>query len=94
MTLTAGVPDVTIPSTGNNVAYVPAVAAIAFDPSNSDSYSNMVPLTVYDSLGNSHRIEQYYTKREPVGGNSVWEVNYVVDGVPPVPPANYSNARI
>lgn len=48
----------------------------------------MVPLTVYDSLGNEHRVEQYYSKREAVGGNSVWEVNYVVDGVPPVPPAN------
>ncbi|HET8597140.1 MAG TPA: flagellar hook-basal body complex protein [Castellaniella sp.] len=78
--IAAGVPDVTIPSTGGNVAYAPAVAAVAFDPTNSDSYSNMVPLTVYDSLGNAHRVEQYYTKREPVGTNSVWEVNYVVDG--------------
>ncbi|WP_368642035.1 flagellar hook-basal body complex protein [Castellaniella ginsengisoli] len=83
-----GVPDVAIPSTGSNVAYVPAQPAVVFDPSNSDSFSKMVPLTVYDSLGNEHRVEQYYTKREPVGGNSIWEVNYVVDGVPPVPPAN------
>lgn len=63
-------------------------AATVFDPTNSDSFSKMVPLTVYDSLGNGHRIEQYYTKRAPTGGNSVWEVNYVIDGVPPTPPTN------
>ncbi|MGB6156590.1 MAG: flagellar hook-basal body complex protein [Castellaniella sp.] len=86
VTITGGVPDTTIPSTGTNVAYAAAVAAVPFDPTNANSYSNMVPLTVYDSLGNSHRVEQYYTKREPVGTNSVWEVNYVVGGV--VDPAN------
>jgi len=69
-----------------NVDVVPT--ATLFDQTDSDTYSNMVPLTVYDSLGNSHRIEQYYTKRPPNGNNSVWEVNYVVDGVAPVPPAN------
>ncbi|MHA3902283.1 flagellar hook-basal body complex protein [Castellaniella sp. WN] len=78
--IASGVPDATIPSTGSNVAYVPAVTAVAFNPTNPDSFSKMVPLTVYDSLGNEHRVEQYYTKREPNGGNSVWEVNYVVDG--------------
>jgi flagellar hook protein FlgE len=69
-----------------NAVVVPA--ATTFSPTNPSSYSNMVPLTVYDSLGNSHRVEQYYTKRDPVAGNSVWEVNYVIDGTPPVPPAN------
>ncbi|MGB7483956.1 MAG: flagellar hook-basal body complex protein [Castellaniella sp.] len=81
-------PGSAFPTTGGNVAYVAPVTAVAFDPTNSSSFSKMVPLTVYDSLGNEHRVEQYYTKREPVGGNSIWEVNYVVDGVPPVPPAN------
>lgn len=88
-----GQPDGAIPTGGTNVAYVAPATAVAFDPANSDSYSNMVPLTVYDSLGNSHRVEQYYTKREPVGGNSVWEVNYVIDGVPPVPPANQATLQ-
>lgn len=76
----AGTPSASFPAGPDNVAYVAPVTAVAFNPTNSDSYSNMVPLTVYDSLGNAHRIEQYYTKREPVGTNSVWEVNYVVDG--------------
>ncbi|MGB5806242.1 flagellar hook-basal body complex protein [Castellaniella sp.] len=84
--IATSVPDVIIPSTGSNVAYAPATAPIAFDPANPDSFSKMVPLTVFDSLGNEHRVEQYYTKREPVGGESVWEVNYVVDGN--VDPAN------
>ena len=59
---------------------------VSFDPANSGSFSKMVPLTVYDSLGNEHRVEQYYTKREPSAGDSVWEVNYVVDGVLSVSP--------
>ncbi len=92
--IAAGVPDVQIPSTGGNVAYVAARPAVVFDPTNSDSFSKMVPLTVYDSLGNEHRVEQYYTKREPVGGNSRWEVNYVVDGVPPAGPPPAANTAI
>ncbi len=101
VTFTSGQPGAALPADGpGEVAYVaavpavpevpatPAVIAVAFDPTNPKSFSKMVPLTVYDSLGNEHRVEQYYTKREPAGGNSVWEVNYVIDGVPPVPPAN------
>lgn len=58
-----------------------SVVAMPFDPAIAASFSNMTPVTVYDSLGNEHRVQQYYTKRDPVGGNSAWEVNYVVDGV-------------
>ena len=75
-----------------NAEVVPA--ATLFDPANADSYSNMVPLTVYDSLGNSHRVEQYYTKRDPSGGNSTWEVNYVVDGTAPSGPPPAANTAI
>ena len=67
-----------------NAAVVPATTT--FDPADAASFSNMTPVTVYDSLGNSHTVQQYYTKRDPAGGNSVWEVNYVVDGT--VDPAN------
>ncbi|WP_368643120.1 flagellar hook protein FlgE [Castellaniella ginsengisoli] len=72
-----------------NADVVPA--ATAFDPTDATSFSKMVPLTVYDSLGNEHRVEQYYTKRAPVAGNSTWEVNYVVDGVPPAGPPPAAN---
>jgi flagellar hook protein FlgE len=85
VTITAGQPAAAFPAGGGNVAYAPAVP---FDPNDAASFSNMTPVTVYDSLGNAHSVQQYYTKREPSGGNSVWEVNYVVDGVPPTPPAN------
>ncbi|CAM5190644.1 hypothetical protein CDEF62S_03935 [Castellaniella defragrans] len=83
LTFTGGVPDGAIPSAGGNVAYAAPVAAVPFSPNNAASFSNMTPITVYDSLGNAHTVQQYYTKREPsIGGNSVWEVNYVVDGIP------------
>jgi len=37
-------------------------------------------MTVYDSLGNGHTMDQYFIKREGAGGNSVYEVRYVLDG--------------
>lgn len=75
-----GTPSATLPTGAANTAYVAPVTAVPFDPSDAKSFSNMTPVTVYDSLGNAHTVQQYYTKREPSGGNSVWEVNYVVDG--------------
>ncbi|HXE19579.1 MAG TPA: flagellar hook-basal body complex protein [Castellaniella sp.] len=80
VTIASGVPSGAIPTGGTNVAYVAPVTAVPFDPSDAKSFSNMTPVTVYDSLGNAHTVQQYYTKREPTGTNSVWEVNYVVDG--------------
>ena len=85
---TAGTPTTAIPAGTGNVAYVAPVTAIAFDPNNPDSFSSPLPITVYDSLGNEHRLTQYYTKRPAVGGNSVWEVNYRIDGQPPSAPAD------
>jgi flagellar hook protein FlgE len=81
-----GAPTATLPTGGTNIAYVAPVTEVDFDPNNPASFSNMTPVTVYDSLGNAHTVQQYYTKREPDGNNSVWEVNYVVDGT--VDPAN------
>ncbi|MFA5664309.1 flagellar hook protein FlgE [Castellaniella sp.] len=65
-------------------ASVPAIpAAVAFDADDSSTYSNVVPVTVYDSLGNKHRLMQYYTKREAAGGMAQWEVNFTLDGQAP-----------
>jgi flagellar hook protein FlgE len=55
-----------------------------FDPTQDSSFSKMVPLTVYDSLGNSHEVQQYYAKRDvTVGPPDVnnWDVYVLVDGV-------------
>ncbi len=75
-------------------------AARPFDPNDGESFSKMTPLTVYDSLGNQHTVEQYYVKRAVTGvaPNEVnnWDVYIKVDGnivdaatgavVPPVVP--------
>ena len=38
-------------------------------------------MTVYDSLGNSHQVMQYFVKRPAdAAGNSVYEVYYSIDG--------------
>lgn len=51
-----------------------------FDSTNANTYSFIQPLTVYDSLGNSHQLVQHYIKRESEAGNSQWDVQYVLDG--------------
>lgn len=62
-------------------ATVPALAdTVSFDPDLPDTYSQAVPVTVYDSLGNRHRLVQYYTKRESLSGAAQWEVNFRLDG--------------
>jgi flagellar hook protein FlgE len=63
-------------------------AATAFDAANPDTYTDTQPMTVYDSLGNSHQLTQYFTKRPGVAGPppvSVYEVNYTLDGQPTTP---------
>uniref|UniRef100_UPI0033426F9A flagellar hook protein FlgE n=1 Tax=Castellaniella defragrans TaxID=75697 RepID=UPI0033426F9A len=67
-----------------NAAVTPG--ATTFDPTDPDSFASALPITVYDSLGNEHQLTQYYTKRPASGGNSVWEVNYRIDGLAPDAP--------
>ena len=84
MTLTGG------QVTGGNLNLIPgfvdytaAVTEIGkpFDPKLTNSYTNASPMTVYDSLGNSHQVMQYFVKRPAdAAGNSVYEVYYSIDG--------------
>lgn len=56
-------------------------ATVIFDPTNTSSYSHSFPITVYDSLGNSHQLSQYFVKRDGTPGvASNWEVYYRLDG--------------
>ncbi|MQY51606.1 flagellar hook protein FlgE [Rhodocyclus tenuis] len=55
---------------------VPTVAT--FDPSNPQSYNYSTPLTVYDTLGNSHAMTMYFA-RASAGGP--WNVYATLDGV-------------
>lgn len=51
-----------------------------FDPTRSDTYTNASPMTVFDSLGNSHQVMQYFVKRPAVAGASTYDVYYTMDG--------------
>ncbi|MDH0091951.1 flagellar hook-basal body complex protein [Achromobacter mucicolens] len=64
------------------VEYTAAVVELAkpFDPTISASYTNASPMTVYDSLGNSHQVMQYFVKRPADASGSVYDVYYTLDG--------------
>jgi len=62
--------------------------ATPFDPTLASTYTDSVPTTVYDSLGNAHQLTQYFVKREAVGGQSVYDVYYTLDGEPMAPTDN------
>ena len=98
-------------STVTNTVNLDANAAVIdpvvnpFDPTNGSTFSNMTPLTVYDSLGNSHTVQQYYVKRAVTSGPPAlnnWDVYVSIDGqvinpatgaAQPVPPPAYSRAH-
>ena len=48
----------------------------AFDRTNSSTYTNSTSAVIYDSLGQSHTMTQYYTKT----AQSTWEVQLYMDG--------------
>ena len=64
-------------------ANLPANAAIPtmpFDPALAESYSASSPATVYDSLGNSHMMTQYFVKQPATAaGEGVYNVHYVLN---------------
>lgn len=64
------------------VNYTAAVTEIAkpFDPKIAGSYTNASPMTVFDSLGNSHQVMQYFVKRPADATGSVYDVYYTMDG--------------
>ncbi|MBB6186270.1 flagellar hook protein FlgE [Rhodanobacter sp. MP7CTX1] len=70
----------TATSTITMSANLPASAALPadapFNPSDSQSYTNATPLTIYDSQGGSHQATVYYVKT----GNNTWNANLYVDG--------------
>lgn len=63
-------------------------ALVPFNPQNPDSFTHSLPVTVFDSLGNAHQLMQYYSKLANDGNESVWEVNYRLDGQAPDDPVD------
>lgn len=73
-----------------NTPYIAQIPATPFDVANPDSYTHRLQMTVYDTLGNPHQLDQYFVKR-PVGfdgtpanggdpDHSAWEVVYQLNG--------------
>ncbi|WP_036303455.1 flagellar hook protein FlgE [Methylotenera sp. L2L1] len=55
----------------------PMPAVPAFDPANPTTYNNSTAVTVYDSLGNSHTLQNFFRKTAA----NTWNVYTTVDGV-------------
>ncbi|PKF51199.1 flagellar hook protein FlgE [Enterovibrio nigricans] len=54
------------------------LTATPFDPNDTGTFNSSYTSKVYDSLGNSHTVTQYFTKT----ADNAWEVNVQVDGSP------------
>lgn len=75
-----------LPAGEGNAAYV---AAVAFDPAVASTYTHSLPINVYDSLGNSHQMMQYFAKRpSAIDGQSTWDVYYRLGGQTVTAPAD------
>lgn len=71
-----------------DAAYIAPVQGRPFSPADPKSYTHSLPIPVYDSLGNSHQLTQYFIKRDGASGTeSQWDVHYTLDGVPVDSPA-------
>lgn len=53
----------------------------AFDPADSDTYNHSTSNTIYDSLGNSHEMTQYFVKQSSVDNpDNAWKSYIEIDG--------------
>ena len=56
-------------------------ATVPFDADDGTSYTKAIPTKVYDSLGNSHTLENYYVKTgTDANGEATWDVYQSIDG--------------
>ncbi|MFP2770620.1 flagellar hook protein FlgE [Oceanisphaera sp. KMM 10153] len=79
----AGEPQATTEvNTGINLpAKAGALDPANFDPGNSATYTSSTSLTVYDSLGDTHTMTQYFVKdSNAAAGTNEWQMYVYVDG--------------
>lgn len=55
-------------------AVIPALPV--FDPNDPTTYTQVIPIAIFDSQGNSHTLQSYMIKT----GNNAWDVRSTVDG--------------
>ncbi len=55
----------------------------AFDATDSESYNHQTSVTIYDSLGNSHVMTEYFVKEPPTltsTNQNIWSMYVLIDG--------------
>lgn len=67
-------------SAGLNLPASTSVNASAFVATDSTTYDASTSAVIYDSLGQSHTMTQYYTKTATTATDSTWNVHLFVDG--------------
>lgn len=65
-----------------------------FNPEVPESFTHMLPISVYDSLGNAHQLNQYFVKREGTTTESSWHVYYRLNGAPISVPTDDAPAEL
>ena len=76
-----------VPGTQLPVASPPVIIPIAFSITDPLSYNNATSVAVFDSLGNSHVLQTFFVRVDPVarppaaGNTAEWDVFASVDGV-------------
>jgi len=84
------------------VAPATTVVAVPIDPTNPDTFTNSTSVTIYDSLGNSHIVTNYYQKLNqdtddgtgnPIGDNK-WSVAVYISGEDIVPASDTAPVRL
>lgn len=77
----AGQPKPTTTVTaGLNLPASASVNTFTFDPSDSTTYNASTSAVIYDSLGQSHTMTQYYVKTATSATDSTWRAYLYVDG--------------
>lgn len=78
----AGKPTATTAVTAslNLPASATVLTAGSFNPTDSTTYTNSTSAVVYDSLGQSHTLTQYYLKTGTSATDSTWQVHLYMDG--------------
>lgn len=77
----AGSPKATSTITaGLNLPASASVNSSTFDPTDSSTYTASTSAVIYDSLGESHTLSQYYVKTATTSTDSTWQAYLYVDG--------------
>ncbi|GGB45000.1 flagellar hook protein FlgE [Oceanisphaera marina] len=69
--------------TGINLPTKAEIPTDPFDAEDSSTYTSSTSMTIYDSLGDTHTLTQYFVKTGPAssGDPNTWEMRVHVDGV-------------